>query len=45
MELTGWPIHTLLRGRSAFAEGEPVGEPAGMYLQRPLTTEQPLTAP
>jgi dihydropyrimidinase/allantoinase len=44
MELTGWPIHTLLRGRSAFAEGEPVGEPAGMYLQRPLTTEQPLAA-
>jgi dihydroorotase-like cyclic amidohydrolase len=45
MELTGWPIHTLLRGRSAFAEGEPVGEPAGMYLQRPLTSEQPLAAP
>ncbi|HKH38372.1 MAG TPA: dihydroorotase family protein, partial [Rubrobacter sp.] len=44
MELTGWPVHTLLRGRSAFAEGEPVGEPAGTYLRRPLTSEQPLAA-
>jgi len=45
MELTGWPVHTLLRGRSAFAEGEPVGEPAGTYLRRPLISEQPLAAP
>jgi dihydropyrimidinase/allantoinase len=44
MELTGWPVHTLLRGRSAFAEGEGVGEPAGTYLRRPLTSEQPLAA-
>jgi dihydropyrimidinase/allantoinase len=42
MELTGWPVHTLLRGRSAFAEGE--GEPAGTYLRRPLTSEQPFAA-
>jgi dihydroorotase-like cyclic amidohydrolase len=45
MELTGWPVHTLLRGRSAFAEGEGVGEPAGAYLRRPLTSEQSLAAP
>ena len=45
MELTGWPVRTLLRGRTAFADGETVGEPAGAYLKRPLITEQPLTAP
>jgi dihydroorotase (multifunctional complex type) len=42
MELTGWPVRTLLRGQSVFSDGEPVGEPAGTYLKRPLTTEQPL---
>lgn len=45
MELTGWPVHTLLRGRTAFAEGEAVGEPAGTYLERPLATGKPLAAP
>ena len=45
MELTGWPVRTLLRGRTVFADGETVGEPAGAYLKRPLITEQPLTAP
>jgi len=45
MELTGWPVYTLLRGRTAFADGEAVGEPSGTYLRRPLTTEKPLTAP
>jgi dihydroorotase-like cyclic amidohydrolase len=45
MELTGWPVHTLLRGRTAFTQGEAVGEPAGTYLERPLTTGQPLAAP
>jgi dihydroorotase (multifunctional complex type) len=45
MELAGWPVRTLLRGRTVFAEGEAVGEPSGTYLKRPLTTEQPLAAP
>jgi dihydropyrimidinase/allantoinase len=45
MELTGWPVRTLLRGRTAFAFGEAVGEPAGTYLERPLTTGQSLAAP
>src|ERR671920_418248 len=45
MELTGWPVRTILRGQIAFAEGEAVGEPKGAYLKRPLTTEQPLTTP
>jgi dihydroorotase (multifunctional complex type) len=44
MELTCWPVRTILRGRTVFADGESVGEPAGTYLKRPLTTEQPLTA-
>jgi dihydropyrimidinase len=36
MELTGWPVRTLLRGRTVFAEGAAVGEPAGTYIRRPL---------
>jgi dihydroorotase-like cyclic amidohydrolase len=36
MELTGWPVRTLLRGKTVFADGEPVGEPFGTYLKRPL---------
>lgn len=39
MELAGWPVRTLLRGRTAFAGGETVGEPAGSYLKRPLAAE------
>ena len=45
MELTGWPVRTLLRGRTVFADGETVGEPAGAYLERPLASEQPLATP
>jgi dihydropyrimidinase/allantoinase len=44
MELAGWPVRTLLRGRTAFAEGETVGEPSGTYLKRPLVAERPLAA-
>jgi hypothetical protein len=29
-------VRTLLRGRTVFADGEPVGEPSGTYLKRPL---------
>jgi dihydroorotase-like cyclic amidohydrolase len=36
IELVGWPIRTLLRGRTIFADGEPVGEPIGEFLRRPL---------
>ena len=45
MELTGWPVRTILRGQTVFANGEPVGEPAGTYLKRPHITGQPLAAP
>lgn len=44
MELTGWPIQTLLRGRTAFEAGETIGEPAGTYMKRPLSMEQPRAA-
>jgi len=40
MELVGWPVRTLLRGRTVFAEGETVGEPTGGYLKRPLAAER-----
>lgn len=36
IELAGWPVKTMLRGRVAFEGGEPVGEPRGEYLSRPL---------
>ena len=36
IELAGWPVRTMLRGRLVFDRGEPVGEPAGEYLARPL---------
>jgi dihydropyrimidinase/allantoinase len=33
MELTGWPVQTLLRGRVVLRDGEPVGAPSGSYLR------------
>jgi dihydroorotase-like cyclic amidohydrolase len=44
MELTGWPVRTLLRGKTVFVEGEAVGEPVGAYLKRPLASERPHAA-
>lgn len=44
MELTGWPVRTLLRGKTVFADGEVVGDPEGTYLKRPLAAERPLPA-
>ena len=44
MELTGWPVRTILRGKTVFAEGEVVGEPAGAYMKRPLEAGQSLAA-
>ena len=42
MNLTGWPVRTLLRGSTVFVDGEVVGEPTGTYLKRPLSaTEAP----
>ena len=38
MELVGWPVRTILRGTTVYQDGEPVGEPRGQFLSRPLTT-------
>lgn len=40
MELVGWPVQTLLRGRTVFQHGQTVGQPAGEYLKRPLAADQ-----
>ena len=45
MVLTGWPVRTLLRGRTVFADGEAVGEPSGTYLKRPLAAERSTATP
>lgn len=37
MRITGWPTHTLLRGRVAFDGREVLGPPSGHYLKRPVT--------
>ncbi|EPX85660.1 dihydropyrimidinase [Salipiger mucosus] len=35
MAITGWPVRTILRGRTIFAEGEITGAPGqGVYLER-----------
>jgi dihydroorotase-like cyclic amidohydrolase len=34
MELTGWPVMALLRGRVIMKDGRPVGPPTGRYLER-----------
>lgn len=36
IELVGWPVRTILRGVTVFADGQPVGEPTGEFLHRPL---------
>ncbi|HLH64818.1 MAG TPA: dihydroorotase family protein [Solirubrobacteraceae bacterium] len=34
LKLTGWPVRTILRGRTVLLDGAPVGEPRGAYLWR-----------
>ncbi|MDP3768880.1 MAG: amidohydrolase family protein, partial [Dehalococcoidia bacterium] len=34
MELTGWPVLTILRGQVIMKDGQPVGRPTGRYLER-----------
>lgn len=37
MELSGWPVHTVLRGRRVFSEGHIVARPGiGQYIKRPI---------
>jgi len=39
MELTGWPVATILRGQVQYKDGEVVGGKIGRYLKRPLPGE------
>jgi dihydropyrimidinase/allantoinase len=45
MELTGWPVRTLLRGATVFIDWEPIGAPRGSYLKRPLTFAEHVSEP
>jgi dihydropyrimidinase/allantoinase len=44
IELTGWPVRTILRGKTVFEAGEPVGLPIGEFLRRPLAVPADLPA-
>ena len=37
MEITGWPVRTLLRGRTIAQDGVPVGDPTGGHLSRAIS--------
>ena len=36
VSLRGWPVRTIVRGRSVFADGDVIGPPTGEFLHRPL---------
>jgi dihydroorotase-like cyclic amidohydrolase len=36
VRVKGWPVRTLLRGETVFADGEIVGSPAGRFIRRPV---------
>jgi dihydropyrimidinase/allantoinase len=36
LTLRGWPVATVLRGKIVWRDGAPLGNPAGIYLKRPL---------
>ena len=33
-EITGWPVHTILRGATIMKDGQPIGVPIGQHLER-----------
>jgi len=35
-EVTGWPVRTVLRGRTTMRDGAPIGAPSGQHLSRHL---------
>ena len=41
LTVQGWPVRTLLRGHTVALDGQPVGQPVGRYLARPLQAEPP----
>jgi dihydroorotase-like cyclic amidohydrolase len=44
MELAGWPVRTMLRGATVYQDSEPIGEPGGQFLSRPLTASAGIKA-
>jgi dihydropyrimidinase/allantoinase len=40
VKLKGWPVQTILRGRTVFKDGMVVGAAQGAYLHRPLVARQ-----
>jgi dihydropyrimidinase/allantoinase len=42
--LRGWPVRTILRGRTIFHNGEVIGSPSGEFLPRPLRSIDPAVA-
>ncbi|MQA85828.1 MAG: amidohydrolase family protein [Streptosporangiales bacterium] len=36
IKLTGWPVRTLVRGRTVYRDGAVVGDALGAYLERPV---------
>jgi dihydroorotase-like cyclic amidohydrolase len=40
VKLRGWPVRTLLRGRTAFLDGQVQGDPHGQFLVRPLAVHR-----
>ncbi len=37
MTLKGWPVQTILRGKTVYKDGHVVGDPQGEYLKRPIS--------
>jgi dihydropyrimidinase/allantoinase len=41
--LKGWPVRTLVRGTTAYEDGEVIGTPTGRFLRRPVRLGEPVT--
>jgi len=39
-EITGWPVHTILRGATIMKDGQPIGSPIGQHLERGVADVQ-----
>ena len=39
-EITGWPVHTMLRGATIMKDGQPIGLPIGQHLERGVADVQ-----
>ena len=44
VKVKGWPVRTVLRGRTVFLNGEVLGGPTGEYLNRPLAARASVRA-